>query len=156
MGLTGDAGCDAGLLIFGSTYVVAILLLPAEEAASVIEIGLVSACLAATAFLGCVFLCETPGGGGVVLPEPVLLDATQVVWTMSTVGAAARTAEDCVICFTECPTLLWSTTPCGHGFHTECLNRWFQKQVGVMGCVATCPLCRAPQPSKLPLCVSVA
>ena len=29
----------------------------------------------------------------------------------------------------------WGTTPCGHRFHAECLQRWLEQDV-------TCPECR--------------
>lgn len=73
-----------------------------------------------------------------VHPVPECKTAPQLVC------AGGRTAEDCVIYFTDCRDLTWSATMCGHGFYTECINRWFQEQVEVLGTVPTCPLCRAP------------
>ena len=119
-----------------SAYIVAFIIYPSEEAEAILDAVLIVGLLMTLLLLKGVSVSETAA----VHPEPppVLLSVPQLV------GGDVQTAEECVICCMQTDGALWSDTPCGHGFHTECINLWFHKQVGVMGCAATCPICRGP------------
>lgn len=49
--------------------------------------------------------------------------------------------EECSICI-EPMTVRVVTAPCGHRYHTKCLDDW-------LGTALTCPMCRAPVPRSL-------
>lgn len=53
---------------------------------------------------------------------------------------AHAAGTECSICITEIEaTDEAMTTPCGHSFHRECLQRWMDERL-------VCPMCRAPLP----------
>merc|ERR1712034_299577 len=43
--------------------------------------------------------------------------------------------ERCSICIRPLQVMPWKKTPCGHGFHDECLKKWTKNG---------CPMCREP------------
>jgi hypothetical protein len=48
--------------------------------------------------------------------------------------------HECAVCLTEIDDNDRAMmTPCGHGFHEECLRRWMQEQM-------ICPVCRHALP----------
>lgn len=49
-------------------------------------------------------------------------------------------STDCTICCDALPSGRCSVTRCGHVFHTECLNKWFEQR-------PTCPLCKSERGS---------
>ena len=51
-------------------------------------------------------------------------------------------SSDCTICCDALPSGPCSVTRCGHVFHTECLNKWFDHQTR-----PTCPLCKTERGS---------
>ena len=44
-------------------------------------------------------------------------------------------SRDCLICFDTCTHGEVCTLACGHVYHKECIDRWFERDV-------TCPTCR--------------
>lgn len=58
----------------------------------------------------------------------------------------AAISPECSVCFNKMPTRQQRLLPCGHTFHTKCVDRW--SKLGNR----TCPLCRAeyaPPPTEV-------
>ncbi|CAL4972311.1 unnamed protein product [Urochloa decumbens] len=76
-----------------------------------------------------------------LLRECVFLSARDRLWGTASGGGGAGdvldgdgAAPSCSICFEEAAEAT-RLPGCGHGFHSECIGKWFQK-------ASTCPVCR--------------
>ena len=50
--------------------------------------------------------------------------------------AGVDTRGQCSICLEDDHGIDWEITPCGHGYHSVCIEKWRERS-------GTCPMCRA-------------
>jgi len=85
-----------------------------------------------------------------VYSEPAALlractDAGDLMTSRAAGGVGEGAAPPCSLCLEEMARDAEATClpGCGHGFHSRCIGRWFQK-------ASTCPVCRRDKLQYLP------